>query len=77
VQCGVTLHPRGYSALSMSTFSVLGDGCISAVTLTVCSNEARYQIVVSNTVTSIRFLLLIYQTYDGHRLRVQIKDIRF
>jgi hypothetical protein len=28
-------------------------------------------------VTTSRFLLLVYQTYTGHQLRVQIKEIRF
>jgi hypothetical protein len=35
------------------------------------------QIVVSNTVTTTHFLLLIYCTYTGHQLRVQIKMIKF
>jgi hypothetical protein len=35
------------------------------------------QIAVSNTVTTTRFLLLIYWTYTGHQLRVQIKEIKF
>jgi hypothetical protein len=36
------------------------------------------QIIVSSTVTTAHFLLLIiYQTYTGHQLRVQIKEITF
>jgi hypothetical protein len=35
------------------------------------------QIVVSNTVTTTRFLLLIYWTYTGHQVRAQIEEARF
>jgi hypothetical protein len=35
------------------------------------------QIVVSNTGTTTCFLLLIYRTYTGHQLRIQIKEITF
>jgi hypothetical protein len=35
------------------------------------------QIVLGNTVTTTRFLLLIYRTYTGHQLCVQIKEITF
>jgi hypothetical protein len=35
------------------------------------------QIIVSNTGTTAHFLLLIYRTYTGHQLRVQIKEITF